>query len=51
MGDVNRITHNYGDGTLEKIMSDLDHGKKKRGKAGAQRILLIGEHQSSKKPL
>lgn len=33
MGDVNRITHNYGDGTLEKIMSDLDHGKIKKGQS------------------
>lgn len=30
MGDKNRITHDYSDGTLEKIMHDIDTGKIKK---------------------
>lgn len=33
MGDKNRITHNYGDGTLDRIMSDLDQGKIEKGQS------------------
>lgn len=29
VGDKNRITHDYSDGTLEKIMRDVDSGKLK----------------------
>lgn len=31
MGDKNRITHEFGDGTLEKIMGDIDHGRIQKG--------------------
>lgn len=30
MGDKNRIVHNFGDGTLEKIMGDIDHKRIKK---------------------
>lgn len=30
MGDKNRITHEFSDGTLEKIMKDIDHKKIKK---------------------
>lgn len=33
MGDQNRISHEFSDGTLEKIMSDLDHGRIKENKS------------------
>ena len=29
MGDKNKITHDYSDGTLEKIMRDVDSGRLK----------------------
>lgn len=32
MGDKNRITHEFDDGTLEKIMRDIDSGKIKKTK-------------------
>ena len=32
MGDKNRITHEFSDGTFEKIMRDMDTGKIKKTK-------------------
>ena len=33
MGDKNKIVHDFDDGTLDKIMRDLDHGRLKKSKS------------------
>ena len=33
MGDKNRISHDFDDGTLERIMWDLDRGRIEKGKS------------------
>lgn len=52
MGDKNRIVHNFGDGSLDKIMKDIDQGKIKKNKSwSATHPAYYGTSIQQKEPI